>query len=273
MLFRSAILRAGGRIVWADIDPYSGLIRSDSVEARVSSYTGAVVSVEWGGHGSRVESSVPWISDAAHRFGCGETHRRADYVAWSFQAIKFLTTGDGGALLCPRERLREAKLRRWFGLDRESGEDFRCAQNISVVGGKMHMNDIAASIGLANLDGAQRNLERQQEIGAYYVRELGRTCVDQGPDGHYWFATMHILQRNEAVRYFHDAGFTAYLVHSRNDRHDVFMGCGPPSLPGLDVFDRTYLGVPSGWWLSDADVQRIVDTVRAWEHKVGRADV
>src|SRR5439155_15332209 len=91
-----------------------------------------------------------------------------DYVCWSFQAIKHLTTGDGGALLPPAEQLERGRLLRWYGLDRRSTESFRCCQNIREAGYKYHMNDIAASIGLENLPHAERLVSIHRSNAAWY---------------------------------------------------------------------------------------------------------
>jgi dTDP-4-amino-4,6-dideoxygalactose transaminase len=96
-------LHRHAKIRWADIDPWTGLIDPDSVAKLVTSKTKAIIGVNWAGKlcdFKRLKAfGVPVIEDAAHTwdvFLIGEHYARGDYICYSFQAIKFLTTGDGG---------------------------------------------------------------------------------------------------------------------------------------------------------------------------------
>ena len=57
---------------------------------------------------------------------------------------------------------REARLARWFGLDRDNRLDFRSGQDIVHWGFKFHMNDVAASIGLGKLSARPRPGREEQ---------------------------------------------------------------------------------------------------------------
>ena len=78
----------------------------------------------------------------------------AIYV-YIIQAIKHLTTGDGGIITLPYKSLYDrCKLLRWYGIDRDrnyKGCDFRLEHDIAEYGYKFHMNDINATLGLYNL--------------------------------------------------------------------------------------------------------------------------
>ena len=91
------------------------------------------------------------------------------------QAIKHLTSVDGGLLLLPNAELtRRARLLRWFGIDRErrsGGGDFRMEPDIPEFGFKFHMNDVNATIGLINLRHVPRILEaRYQPLPGHSAR-------------------------------------------------------------------------------------------------------
>ena len=92
-------------------------------------------------------------------------HEWSDFTIYSFQAIKTMTTGDGGMLICSRvEDTKLAKKIRWFGIDRQKKQQGVWENDILEVGFKYQMNDIAASIGLAGLDEIERTLKRRREI-------------------------------------------------------------------------------------------------------------
>ena len=97
------------------------------------------------------------IEDCAHSFGSEYKGKplgtHGNICAFSFQAIKHLTSGDGGCVAFPKEdQLKRFKLLRWYGIDRDDNrKDFRCESDIAEYGFKMHMNDINATIGIENL--------------------------------------------------------------------------------------------------------------------------
>ena len=261
--------------VWADING-RGLVTAETVlkawlQAKDEGLNvKAVMVVDWAGARPDIDrmrhmlpDNLPIIEDAAHRLPDASP---ADYTAWSFQAIKYLTTGDGGALLTPASQLKRAKLLRWYGLDRDSSADFRCEQNIGEVGFKYHMNDIAATIGLANLPLAIHNLERQRRNAMTISRELRREFY---PDSHYWFYPLVLGdgQRDDFVRHMTERGVEVSQVHARNDKHTGFQY--PRRLPGVDMFDSRQIAIPCGWWLTDDDLAHVIDSVHEFEEREG----
>lgn len=273
-----AINNTGATIVWADIDPISGLLTSESVTPLITENTKAVVPVDWGGERvpfrlGLLRRELPIIIDSAHRAPAPDARFRDDgnvFVAYSFQAIKFLTTGDGGCLVVPKQYYADAKLRRWFGLDRESNADFRCSQTITLPGHKWHLTDIAAAIGLANLEGLAERVARHQQVAAYY-KERGLN-VTGSPESHHWVAFLHVNDRPDFQKYMAQKSISTSLVHSRNDKHPVFSSAIGAGLLGLEAFDRTYCAIPCGWWLTDAVIAHIADSVLAWEAEHGRPE-
>jgi dTDP-4-amino-4,6-dideoxygalactose transaminase len=139
------ILANGLKIKWADIDPLTCNIDLNDVERKINKKTLAIMLVHWGGMPVNLDKieeikektlklfnyKIPVIEDCAHAFGSKYKNKMIgnsnNFCVFSFQAIKHLTTGDGGLLLSPNSYFHEqAKLIRWFGLDRTSSADFRC---------------------------------------------------------------------------------------------------------------------------------------------------
>ena len=91
------------------------------------------------------------VEDCAHTWGSTYhgTHlgTHGNTAVFSFQAIKHLTSGDGGLMVVPDDDLyRRGKLLRWYGIDREGDRaDFRCEADVTEFGFKFHMNDIDAT--------------------------------------------------------------------------------------------------------------------------------
>ena len=274
------IVNRGAVPVWADVDALTGLIDPASVARLVTPKTRAVMAVDWAGRpcdyaGLRSAAPVlPIIQDAAHRgpTPIGDTH--GDYVAWSFQAIKFLTTVDGGALLCPDAATTErARLLRWFGLDRRSSADFRCAQDIAEAGFKYHMHDVAAAIGLANLPAARTAALAQRARAARYNRALaglpGLLVPPHDEACDYWLYTVLVDDRADFEAHLNRAGVATSQVHARNDAHTAFRHANGRAtarvrMPGLEAFARRQVSIPVGWWLTDADEAAVIEAVTTW---------
>ena len=158
------------------------------------------------------ETKIKLIEDAAHAFGGSYQGQpigsHSDYVCFSFQAIKHLTTIDGGALVCKDdEDYRRGKLLRWYGIDRETARaDFRCEEDVVEYGYKFHMNDVCATIGIQQLNHVGDVLARHRANAAYYNEQLsdlsGVTLLNYQPDrvSSYWLYTMLVEDRLDFMR-------------------------------------------------------------------------
>jgi dTDP-4-amino-4,6-dideoxygalactose transaminase len=287
----SPIVTQGHRILWADVDPVTGLIDPESVARILATPLGptvlAVVAVDWAGRMCDYNAlrevcdpyGIPIIEDAAHAplatyNGRYQTRVGGDYIAWSFQAIKHLTTGDGGALQCPTSEATErARLLRWYGLDRKSKADFRCEQDIEEVGFKYHMNDVAAVIGRVNLPHLGGVVRAHRGHARFYDKVLGDLPPERvqlpppDPGSSYWLYTVLVDDRDSFQAHLLERGIATSQVHRRNDHHTAFKAAEHPTSdarPGLEHFAARQCSIPVGWWLSEDDLGRIAEAVRAW---------
>lgn len=270
------IIHRHAKIRWADIDPLTGLIDPVSIASLVNEKTKAIVAVNWAGKFCDFKSlkkyQVPVIEDAAHTWDVfsNQSLVRGDYICYSFQAIKFLTTGDGGILVCPPDKEQEARILRWYGLDRTKNESFRCTQNITRVGFKYHMNDINASIGLSNLPVARNSVEVSRNVSRLFIQrvknpnlvlpEWDETCS-------YWLFSMHVKngRKAEFMQYLTNNGVANSPVHYRNDLYSSTIQYQERELPGVTEFDKTQVCIPNGFWLSGQDIVKIIDLLNNFQ--------
>jgi dTDP-4-amino-4,6-dideoxygalactose transaminase len=212
------------------------------------------------------------IEDAAHAFGATYHGRRigshSDFVCFSFQAIKHLTTGDGGALVCrDTEAYKRGKLLRWFGIDRESDRrDLRCEEDVKDWGYRFQMNDIAATIGLQQLEFVADLRKRHRENGSYYrdrfknLEKLTLLDYQNDREGSYWLFTVLVSDRINFMDQMARAGVSVSQVHARNDLHTVFREF-KRTLPGVTDFSARQVSIPVGWWISEGEREFIADAV------------
>lgn len=272
-----AIVNAGGRIVWADIDPHTGIIDPADVARKITPHTKAIMAVNWSG--ARPESTrlweaaghIPIIVDAAHGpFG----QLYGTYTAFSFGPIKHLSAGDGGALVLPHSQAARARKLRWHGLSRDSSADFRCEQDIIEPGGKLHMNDINAAIGLANLPHAEWVVARHRLNAEYYHRALaglpGVRLAPFDPGSSYWLLGLLLEDRDGFQEYMKAHGVAVSRAHRRNDVHPAYTFPNGP-LPGVDFFDAHQTNVPCGWWINEQDRAHIAGLIHQWAYSARRA--
>ena len=272
--------------VFADIQYETGNIDPASIRKKITEKTKAIIPVHWGGYSCDMneitsiaeEYDIAVIEDAAHALGAtykgkpiGSISR---FTAFSFQAIKHLTTGDGGALCCLDDNdYHNAVKKRWFGIDRVNSKPSILGEreyDIDAVGYKYHMNNLAAAVGLGNLDDFPSNLKRRREIASRYRDELknvpGLKLLDYKNDREsaYWLFTVLVERRLDFIKKLKEQGVSASVVHLRIDRNSVFGGI-TPDLPNQERFNEDQVAIPVHSGLSNDDVKQIINCIkRGW---------
>jgi dTDP-4-amino-4,6-dideoxygalactose transaminase len=275
------ILAVQAKIVWADIDPVTGNIDPGSIESKITPKTKAIVVVHWGGNPADVEvinaiasrHNIKVIEDGAHAMGAKIRDKYigqfSDFTMFSLQAIKHITSVDGGILICKDEAFyNRAKLLRWYGIDRNSNRqisDLRCEIDIKEAGHKMHMNDVCATIGAENFKHLDEILKVHRDNAIFYDQQFERSQVvfarqRDGYQSAYWLYTIHVKNRDELMEILKQNGVASSKVHARNDTHFMFREF-KATLPGVDSFNRSHLCIPVGWWVTPNDREKIARLV------------
>ncbi len=268
------LLRRKAKIVWADIDPNTLCISPKDAARKITEKTKAVVQVHLGGISAQCAGAmyngakVPVVSDACQALGIF----RGDYTCCSFQAIKHITTGDGGMLVVRNEAdYRNAKLLRWFGIDRERKEqegwqaykERKMTFDIELPGFKAQMTDIAATLGMAGLQNYYRVINYRQDLFRMYQKEFdgmdGITMVD-GTKNTYWLATVLVDRRNDFARMLYDADVDTNIVQVRNDVYSIFGG-KRADLPVMNALEEKYISLPLGMHVTPDDVAYICSKI------------
>ncbi len=270
----------GYTIKWADIDD-SYNISLDSIWENLNENTKVIVIVHWGGIPIDYEKLndlvLAWprplfvIEDCAHAWGSKyngmflSAQHQEFWKCYSTQAIKTLTTGDGGVICSPNKEANSAiRKLRWFGLDRDNNQTFRSAQDIEMAGWKFHMNDIAATIGLANLRHVDDLVNKQRDIAAYYNENLKfPTPIFRGSPS-WWLYTLTVDDNQRFMEYMRNKGIQTSTVHTRNDRLTCFRQYQSSNLPNMDRLQDRMVCIPCGFWLTDTDVEYIVNVINEY---------
>jgi dTDP-4-amino-4,6-dideoxygalactose transaminase len=233
--------------VFADIRCDTLNIDPDDIARKITKRTKAIVNV----HLTGVESvlpdfGIPVVSDAAQALGIFS----GTYTCCSFQAIKHITTGDGGMLICSRpEDARLARLWRWFGIDRNlklqnNWQPYKQREilfDIEYPGYKFQMNDVAASLGLAGLAHYEETMTHRRAIFDIY-RDAGLPLVD-GPNNTHGYACVLVEDRDFFTDFLNKHDVETNVMQVRNDLYSIFKPFRTP-LPNLDSVTERYVCIP-----------------------------
>ena len=274
------LLYCGARIRFCDVAP--GSLNMDPAHARslLNERTKAIVVVHYGGAPVSPElfglKFVPVIEDAAQALGASGIGR-GDFMCFSFQAVKHVTTGDGGMLVLPPALEAKAKRMRWFGIDREAKLAGTWENDIREVGYKYQMTDISAAMGLSGLRSLNWQLIRRRALRDAYAAGLvgldGIRLLDTDPNSACWLCTVLVDRREDFRAKLSAEGIESDQVHYRNDRYSIFGrftgpdGCWPKCrevrFPNMDAIEGKYLVLPLHMGMDESDVERICAVIRS----------
>lgn len=269
------LLWMGATIRFADVLPDSLNLDPEHVKLLITERTKAIVAVHYGGAPAKLadlwELGLPVIEDCAQALGATYVDApvgvQSAFACFSFQAVKHLTTGDGGMLLVPPHLTEKARRMRWFGIDRKAKLAGTWANDIIEVGYKYQMTDIAAAMGLAAMPHLAQQLAHRRALLAAYVDGLagvsGITLIDAAPEGAAWLCTV-LADRREDLRaklLLHD--IESDQVHYRNDRYSIFARFrNPGAFPNMDAIESRYLCLPLHVGMTIETVERICAVIR-----------
>lgn len=287
------ILANGMSLQWVDVDKKTCCMSLEDLERKITKNTKVIYVVHWGGSPldldklddilERKKADIGFrplvIEDCAHAFMAKYNNKylgsHNNICVYSLQAIKHLTTGDGGLITLPNKELYErAKLLRWYGIDRDqrnySRKDFRLENDVVEWGYKFHMNDLNATIGLCNIQHIDELIMKHKHNAYRYNAELTQLKkvqlleLNNKVDSSYWLYTMIVDDAINFINFMKKKDIVCSQVHKRNDVHTCVSEfvC---SLPNLNDIENHYVCVPVGWWVTDEQVSYIITSIKEYD--------
>ncbi len=275
------LLYIGAKIVFCDIDQNLN-IAADAIEELITEKTKAIVCVHYGGLPCDMDKiwdlaykyNLKVIEDNAHALGAtykGEIiGSQSDFSMFSFQAIKHVTTGDGGMLTIKDPSLIEkAKRLRWFGIDRLKKQKGIWENDIKEIGFKYQMTDLSAALGIASMEEFDEHLRHRQKLYKLYCNLLKNTdgirvIGDEYEDRVHaaWLLTAEVDDREDFMRHLRKYNIESSQVHYRNDRYSIFGGREEGKFKKMDEMEERYIVLPLHAKVSEADVKYITDVIK-----------
>ena len=237
------ILLLGAKPVFADIRTDTLTLDPADVEKKITKKTKAITVVYLGGQVEDVgkfrslsrKYNIPIIEDAAQALGAPKVGF-GQYTCYSFQAIKHLTTGDGGMLVVKKaSEYTKAKRLRWFDIDREAKKNRKW-----------------------------QAWDRRGLVAEYRKLLSGCPAVEllKAGDTSNWLFMVKVQgSRDNFAEYLFRNGVETNVAHIRNDVFRVFGG-KRLNLPGMNAIEYQYICLPLNDYVRIDDVRTICKLIR-----------
>jgi len=289
----ATIVHAGAKPVLADVCPDTLNINPGDVARKITRHTRAIVPVHFAGHPVAMDEILALarqyglrvIEDAAHALPASYRGRAigtiGDVTAFSFYATKNLTTGEGGMLTTADAELADRMWTRrlhgmsWDAWRRYSGGRWR--YDVSYPGFKYNMTDIAAAIGLVQLERLPMLHQRRQKIAALYSEFLADVPELRLPSArpdveHAWHLYVVRLRpqrlritRDSLMEILKDKGIGTSVHFIPLHVHSYFrktLNLTEEEFPVASMASETMLSLPLYTLMSDYDVEYVAGTLR-----------
>lgn len=292
----SAPMYEGLQPVFVDCDEHTLGMDLEDLERKIDSECVAVIPVHFGGHPAPMDDllnlarsrGLKVIEDCAHCPG-GEYKGKklgtwGDMGCFSFEEKKGMTTGDGG-MLCSDDNgaVEYVKPMRWVGMDKDTwkrsasytgGEDLESRHwyyEINLLGYKYNMNDLCASIGLAQLEKLDGMNEARRKAIARYLEGLKDAQearpmfpYDLEENSSYWIFGLRHPRRDELMARLKSSGIATGLHYTPLPLHPIFKGNTDAIPNSLKVYDEI-ITLPLFADITHEEIDYVIEAVLEFE--------
>jgi dTDP-4-amino-4,6-dideoxygalactose transaminase len=133
-----------------------------------------------------------------------------------------------------------------------------------MLGAKRHMNDIAATLGIAGLHNYNRMMKHRSDLFDIYREELSKVDGIKLLDckgNTYWLATVLVERRDDFAKKLFERGIECNIVQTRNDVYSIF-GKKKANLPVMNSVEDKYISIPIGPHITIEDVKYISSVIK-----------
>jgi dTDP-4-amino-4,6-dideoxygalactose transaminase len=184
-----AISATGAKPISCEIHPDTLFIDIEDARKRITKSTKAIMPIHYASSSKGIdevyklanEFNLRVIEDAAQAFGSNRDNKKigidGDIICFSFDGIKNITSGEGGAILSEdREFIQKIKDARLLGVEKDTDKRYKGQRSwdfdVKEQGFRYHMSNIMAAIGIVQIDRVEEFNEKRQSIAKKYIKEL-----------------------------------------------------------------------------------------------------
>lgn len=281
-----AVKMCGAKPVFCEVYPDTFLMDTEDVKKKISDKTKAVIPVHYAGRPCdmdalmeiRDQTGIRIVEDAAHAFGSEYKGQKigsfGDITCFSFDSIKVITSGDGGAIVTDDQAFDDlSRKKRLLGIDRKTmvAKDWKMRSwvyDVTTAGYRYHLGNINAAIGLAQIKKTDRFIQRRREICHLYDRELNQVKGIERMADDYDTITpfMYVIRvkegrRNQLKDYLMEHDIETGVSYIPCHTFHIFREEGTV-LPVTDEIFREILCLPLHPELADADVKEVCGRIK-----------
>ena len=280
-----AISATGACPVACDIDLDTGFIDLNDAKKRVSKRTKAIMPVHYASDSSQMDMvykfakdfNLKVIEDAAHSFGSLREGKKigfhGDLICFSFDGIKNITCGEGGAIIAKDQNIISNLLDiRLLGVAGDSNKRYlkQRSWNFDVhkQGWRYHLSDLMAAIGREQLKKIESFHSKRKEIVFSYIKNLNKREIKilnlDYANNHQHIFPIRILnkKRNKLKEYLENKGIQTGIHYQPN--HLLKKYRTKYNLPNSEIFGEEILSLPLHCDLRKKDVKKIIQNVNSF---------
>lgn len=269
--------------VFCDIDPRTHTLDPKKVEQLITPRTTGIIGVHVWGHACDVEAlddiarryGLKLLFDSAHAFGCSHKGRMIGGFGhaeiFSFHATKFLNSLEGGAVVTNNDELaKKIRLMKNFGFTHYDQTDY--------IGTNGKMNEIAAAVGLTNLESMDEFIKVNYRNYEDYLKELSELpgveifSHDETERNNYQYVVLEIDQaetgvsRDQIMNVLHAENVLArryfYPGCHRMEPYRSYLPHAGLLLPETERLTERVLSLPTGTAIGSAEIRKVCEIIR-----------
>ncbi|MBT4207552.1 DegT/DnrJ/EryC1/StrS family aminotransferase [Candidatus Woesearchaeota archaeon] len=281
----NAIVSKKAKPVFCDVDKRTLNVNAQTIEDKITNKTKAVIILHYAGVPCEINDivdlcrqyNIKLIEDNANslfsKYNKQNTGTFGDMGIWSFDAMKILTTGDGGLVYC-RDVNDIKKLDKMIYLGWDSSSSSKSIESkwwqydVLVPGRRSIMNDIQAAIGVEQLKRVDSFLKTRKNIHKKYTLELSKLDWLDTPketkhtSSYYMYhiQTKELDDRDKLARHLRKNNiYTAFRYYPL---HKINFYESDEVLPNTDYVENHTLCIPLHQNLTDNEVTKIINTIK-----------
>ncbi len=282
-----AISASGATAISVDVKEDTLFIDIEDAKKRVTKNTKAIMPVHYASNSKEMsevnafakEHNLRVIEDAAHSFGCKRDGKiigcEGDIICFSFDGIKNITSGEGGAVISSDENfIQRVKDARLLGVEKDTDKRYAGQRSwdfdVTHQGFRFHMSNVYAAIGSAQLKKIESISKKRADIAKYYVASLKDVDGVKILDFDYDNIVSHIFvikaNDRDALREHLLKNEIECGIHYKPN-HMLTMYKSAYSLPITEKIYEEILTLPCQADLNEDDQKRVVLTIKEFYAK------
>ncbi|MDD5435920.1 MAG: DegT/DnrJ/EryC1/StrS family aminotransferase [Candidatus Omnitrophica bacterium] len=282
-----SIMTTGATPVFCDVEPDTLNMDVDDLARRITKKVRAIMPVHYSGLACDMDAimeiagknRVRVVEDAAHAFGSSYKGRRigsfGDVTCFSFDPIKNITCGEGGAITTNDDKLvRTIYKKRILGIDKDTWSRYAHKRdwfyNVTELGFRYHMSNINAAIGLVQIKKFDDFMRKKRAIVERYDEEfsgiggielLRRDYEDTAPFN--YIIKVKSAKRDGLMKFLKARGIDSGVHYIPNHIQPFFKDFRK-RLPVTEKVWKEILTLPLYYGMSDSDMDKIIDSVKTF---------